>query len=38
MMGTAFVGDKVVMQGEMMAQIVKVKGISEKENETETVH
>ena len=38
MAGTAFVGDKVVMQGEMMAQIVKVKGVSEKENEPEPVH
>jgi UDP-3-O-[3-hydroxymyristoyl] N-acetylglucosamine deacetylase/3-hydroxyacyl-[acyl-carrier-protein] dehydratase len=38
MRGTAFVGDKVVMQGEMMAQIVKVKGITEKESEPEPVH
>lgn len=35
MSGAAFVGDKIVMQGEMMAQIVKVKGISEKKKDLE---
>ena len=36
--GAAFVGDKIVMQGEMMAQIVKVKGIADKKSEPEPVH
>jgi len=36
--GTAYVGDTVVMKGEMMAQIVKVKGITEKKSDPEPVH
>jgi UDP-3-O-[3-hydroxymyristoyl] N-acetylglucosamine deacetylase/3-hydroxyacyl-[acyl-carrier-protein] dehydratase len=38
MAGTAFVGDKIVVQGEMMAQIVKVKGIADKKSESDPVH
>lgn len=38
MAGAAYVGDKMVMKGEMMAQIVKVKGITETKSEPEPVH
>ncbi len=38
MAGSAYVGDQLVMRGEMMAQIVKVKGINEKKSEPQPVH